>query len=507
MEAKRETASASVRVLEKSSKCYVESSVIVPDKKPDILKVLQVDASSAVTGSTLQKGKLFVQGRVDVTVLYLPDGEEGGIRSICAKFDFDDVIEGAEIDENMHKSVVCDVDQVDINLINSRKIAVRAAVGIDAEVTAEREIEYISAIECDDAGAKFAEVGVSSTVAADSCEFLMKEQVALADGAANIAEILKTDVRIEDKEVRCVTNKVIVKGNICATVLYLDGNNAICHADAQLPFTEVFETGESCEEDCAQVTCTVIEKNCCPAMDSDGDMRVLDFEILVGVDMSVCREQTIRYLSDCYFFGAQTVCETKTARLEHTYRHARRTETVRENIAADSRLPRPAAVYNIAARPRILSAEQNGDNIDISARLDVAVLYLSDSSDSPVCCRKAELPVSCSVAAEAKARVYADAECEHISCTLTGNGDIELRAAVAFSVEERDFADVEMVASAEKGEKTGGSELIILFTSGGETLWDISKKYRVSCDEVAELNSIEPGAAIEAHRRLIIPSM
>ena len=77
MEAKRETASASVRVLEKSSKCYVESSVIVPDKKPDILKVLQVDASSAVTGSTLQKGKLFVQGRVDVTVLYLPDGEEG----------------------------------------------------------------------------------------------------------------------------------------------------------------------------------------------------------------------------------------------------------------------------------------------------------------------------------------------------------------------------------------------------------------------------------------------
>ena len=78
---------------------------------------------------------------------------------------------------------------------------------------------------------------------------------------------------------------------------------------------------------------------------------------------------------------------------------------------------------------------------------------------------------------------------------------------MAFSVEERDFADVEMVASAEKGEKTGGSELIILFTSGGETLWDISKKYRVSCDEVAELNSIEPGAAIEAHRRLIIPSM
>lgn len=507
MEVMKESVSASVRVMEKNSKTYVEASVIVPDRKPDILKVLQIDATSAVTGSRLQKGKLFVEGRVDVTVLYLPDGDEGGICSIGASFDFDDVIEDAAIDENMYKCVMCDVDRVDINLINSRKIAVRAAVAVDAEVVAEVDAEYISGLDSSDAGMKFGEVCTSSIVAADSCEFLMKEQTRIGDGNSDIAEILKTDVRIEDKEIRCVTNKVIVKGNICAAVLYLDENRGICHTDARLPFTEVFETEESCEGDLPQVTCSVIEKKCAPAIDSDGNMRLLDFEILVGVNMCVRREKCIKYLSDCYFFGAQTICARETLRLERIYRHPKEIKSVRESLPTDARLPGPNTIYGTAARPRVLSVEQKDGNINISARLEVAVLYLSDSGDSPVCCRKAEIPVECSVRAETKAQVYVEAECEHISCSLTADGAMELRAAVAFSVEENEDVEIEAVCDVQKGEKTGGSELIILFADGKEELWDIAKKYRVGCEELAELNGIEPDCVPSAHTRLIIPCM
>lgn len=507
MEVMKENISASVRVMEKNSKTYVESSVIVPDRNPDILKVLQIDATSAVTGSRLQKGKLFVEGRVDVTVLYLPDSDERGICSIGASFDFDDVIEAAAIDENMYKCVMCDVDRVDINLINSRKIAVRAAVSVDAEVIAEVDAEYISGLDCPDVGMKFGEVCTSSIVAADSCEFLMKEQMRIADGGSDIAEILKTDVRIEDKEIRCVTNKVIVKGNICTTVLYLDENRGICHSDARLPFTEVFETEESCEGDLPQVTCTVIEKKCTPTMDSDGNMRLLDFEILVGVNMCVRREKCIKYLSDCYFFGAQTICARETVKTERTYRHPKEMKSIRENLPTDARLPVPNTIYGTAAKARVLSVEQNGENIDISARLEVAVLYLSDSGDSPVCCRKAEIPIEYTIKAETKSRIYVETECEHISCSLTADGAMELRAAVAFSVEENESIEIEMICDVQRGEKTGSPELIILFADGREELWDIAKKYRVGCEEIAELNGIEPDCVPAAHTRLIIPSM
>lgn len=507
MEAIRDAVTVSSRVLEKNSKCHVESGVIVPDKNPDILKILQVDASCAVTSKSLQKGRLSVGGRVDVTVLYLPDGEASGIRSLSANFDFDDVIDSAEIDEGMHTSVLCDVEQVDINLINSRKISMRAVVALNAEVTADNEISYISGIDCDDAAAKCAQASMYAVTAQDSCEFLMKEQVELMSGKPQIAEILKTDVQIEDKEVRVVTNKVIVKGSVCASVLYSSDGGVVEHADARLPFTEVFELGESCEGDAVDVWCNVIEKNCCADFDSDGDRRILNFEILVGAEMCARREKQINYLADCYFYGAETECERETVTAERVTVHPKTVKSVRENITCDKRMPKPTTVYNVVAKPHILNTEKSANGIDISARLDVSVLYLSDSPENPVCCYKTDIPVTHSVNTTGDVPVCVTAECEHISYSLSSAGDVEIRAAIGFSAEERKNENIDMICNIAKGEATKGSELVIFFSKGGEELWDIAKRFRVSCEEIAELNGLEPDSRIEENRRLIIPCM
>ncbi len=198
MEAIRENVTASSRVYANTSKCQAETSVIVPDKKPDILKILQADASCAVTKKTLQKGRMSVEGKVYVTVLYLPDTEEKGIKSIDAEFEFEDVIDAGMLDEGMHAVVFCDVEQADINLINSRKINIRAVVGLSAEVTADKQISYLSAAVGDDIASRSSNADLYSVIAEDSCEFLMKEQVELMAGKPCIAEILKIDAQIED---------------------------------------------------------------------------------------------------------------------------------------------------------------------------------------------------------------------------------------------------------------------------------------------------------------------
>ncbi len=504
MEAVRESVTVSAQVLAKNSKCYVESSVIVPDKN---LKVLQVDATSALTKHTLQKGRLCAEGKVYVTVLYLPDTDTPGIKSLSAAFDFDDVIDAPELDEDMHSRVACDVEQVDINLINSRKISLRAVVGVNAEVNADRELGYISDLECEDAAAKCSEADLYAVTAQDSCEFLMKEQVELMAGKPQIAELLKTDVQIEDKEIRAVTNKVIVKGSVCASVLYSAEGGAVEHTDARLPFTEVFELGENCEEDIIDVWCNVLEKNCQAEFDSDGDRRVLSFEILVGVEMCARRERQISYLSDCYFFGAKTECEREQITAERIITYPKTSKNLRESIACDRRMPKIASVYNVVAKPRIISTERSTDGVDVSAKLDISILYLSENPENPVCCYKTDIPVSHSIKAAAGEAICISSECEHISYSLNSAGDVELRAALSFTAEERETRTLDMIADIQRGEATKGSEIVIFFARGGEELWDIAKRFRVSCEEIAELNKLEPDCTIEANRRLIIPCM
>lgn len=507
MDVVRENVKASSRVLEKSLKSNVESNVIVPDKNPDILKVLQVDATCAVAKKTLKQGRLSVEGKVFADVLYLPDCDGGGIRTLQAEFEFNDVIDCPDIGEEMHVAVLSDIEQMDVNLINSRKISLRATVGLNVEITADREISYISAVDADDAAYKCDEVELYSVIAEDSCEFLLKEQIELVQGKPAICELLKCDVAVTDKEIRTAGNKVIVKGVVCASVLYSTESCTVENADARLPFTEVFEVNELSEEDKIDARCCKIEKCCKSANDYDGAVRLIDFEFLVGIELCVRRAKRINYLSDCYFFGAETDCDYEQVETERITVYPKAVKSVRDVISCDNRMPRIATVYNVVAKPQIVSTEQVGDGLAVSAKLEVSVLYLSENSENPVCCQKAEIPVMHTLNVTAGARTSVTAECEHISYSLSGSGDVELRAAVAFTAEERILEKTQMIAGLERGETSKGNELIIFFAKGGESLWSIAKQYKVNPEEIAALNELDCDCVIESGKRLIIPSM
>ena len=74
---------------QKYSQTMVESDVIVPDVKPDIKKVLEVSGTVAVTQKMLQQDKVFIQGVIRMTVLYVPDGEDScAIKSLFTTQEF-----------------------------------------------------------------------------------------------------------------------------------------------------------------------------------------------------------------------------------------------------------------------------------------------------------------------------------------------------------------------------------------------------------------------------------
>ena len=72
---KKETVQTSKILTQKYSQTTVDCDVIVPDVNPDIKKVLDVSGYITVTEKSIRAGKVYVQGTVNMTVLYSPDGE------------------------------------------------------------------------------------------------------------------------------------------------------------------------------------------------------------------------------------------------------------------------------------------------------------------------------------------------------------------------------------------------------------------------------------------------
>ena len=113
-----------------------ECDLIVPDTKPDVAKILQVCAKPVITRKTPQSDKVYIQGIVNLTVIYIP--ENGGIKSIFSKLDFSYMADCDGVDPSSHIFAEAELEEIDYQTLNSRKINIKCCIGVD--IKASRKI-------------------------------------------------------------------------------------------------------------------------------------------------------------------------------------------------------------------------------------------------------------------------------------------------------------------------------------------------------------------------------
>ena len=59
----------------------IEGDMIVPDIKPDILSISNIDYDVFITKKEIKDGKLYVEGLADVTGIYVAEDQNGSIKS------------------------------------------------------------------------------------------------------------------------------------------------------------------------------------------------------------------------------------------------------------------------------------------------------------------------------------------------------------------------------------------------------------------------------------------
>ena len=137
MQIKKQEANVGKAIFSGEIKSGAEGSIIVPDVKPDILKVLQVDAESFLEEKTIDNGKLILKGKVSVNVLYIPDAEGCNVQCIKGIFDFCETLKRSEFEQGMEVSASCEISRVGYKLINYRKLGTEASIVLDVNITSE----------------------------------------------------------------------------------------------------------------------------------------------------------------------------------------------------------------------------------------------------------------------------------------------------------------------------------------------------------------------------------
>ncbi len=490
-----------------TAQALADGDVIVPDTKPDILKLLQVDSEASITDKYIENGRLVLCGKIDYKVLYVPDSENEKIKSIFTSMEFRQVVDARNTDEVSHILVKPTVEKVEFNTVNSRKLRLRAIIHIDYEICSVNTVEIACDIDDEKIEKKLDTVSYENTVNISEHEFTVKEKLEIPSGEVSIKEILKSDIKICDTEYKPVTGKVIVKGVVCICVLYTNEIDEIRFTEIESPFTEVLDADGVTEDSVCDIDYCVIGTMCNVEPDIDGDLRdiILDIDICASLKATEIAETEI--LKDCFIPYKKTECSKKTQTLRFTLERPSLQNTLRDVIEIPQNAPEISGIYNIMTNAAITKSEQQHNKIICEGKVEAYILYLTDLPENPIYSLKKEIPFSYMLECKNETDV---SKCEmkclikHASYNLNSSGEIEIRCLLSVEsmiIKELMLENITEISSEECERRKG---IVIYFATAGENLWDIAKEYGVPSGVLAEYNEICE-EMFETERKVFIP--
>ncbi len=513
MELIKENVTVNQTICKGTMQAVIEENIIVPDVKPDMRKILQVDSDVCITDKSVVDGKAVINGRVNMTILYLPDSETESIKSICSFSDFTQNVDSRELSEDVRLLTSAHVEKAEFSMKNSRKLRVGVIVGIDYEAVKENEIEIaVDVSEDDNVQVSKDSVHLQNCIGLIERSFEVKGNCEVQNGQTSINEILKVDTKISDMEYKTIPGRIYLNGTVCSTILYTDGEQCIRSMETEKEFTEVVECEDAGDDTICDIDYSILDTEYEIGEDNDGDRRIVDINVNVNVQIKATENVSVDMISDCYEPFSKTTLLKEEREIDEVVARPVSQNTIREMTEVSQGAPEISGVYDVITRPYITKAQLQKGKLLTEGKIETYILYITDNTESPVYSMKKDIPFSymleCGVDDESLIPEI-KAEVKHVSYNLNVAGEIEIRCILALNANVIRKRTINLISEiiTEECDRDSKKGIVVYFVQKGDNLWEIAKHYAVPCDDIMKFNNMTENDKLEIGERLFIPGV
>lgn len=478
-----------------------QADIIVPDTMPDALKVLQVDGRAVFVSTVVSKGKISVSGHVDCNLLYVPENARG-VKSIDYEipFTYSENIPGAE--EDMFFLAKCQVSHIEYQLVNSRKIGVKAVVEAENEVIGKEEVSYVCGVEGDNAQYQTTLLKGRNRIVCKCTEFTVSDSIAMPKNAAGI---MKCDSEIKSKDVKVINNKVVAKGMIEVCLLYINSDDMPECEKTAMQFTEILDAEGINENLICGVDYFIIGTDVHEQEGENG--RELKLEVSVRVCITGEEKVEFTAITDIYGTDVRLVPEVEKIAINEKGEAQETMVQLREIVSLPEGMPEVNKPVGIQVKPVMESCGVSGSGIKVDGEAICYLTYISEKEDALIQTAVFNLPFSGSMSFDTEGAKEATAEVETQSaeCSISGN-NIELRIQMKITAETMNRKEYTIVKNITEEEEEEGDRpaMVLYFVQKGDTVWEIAKRYHSKIGDIEAINKID-GDNIKEGMMLLIP--
>ncbi|MCD7766098.1 MAG: DUF3794 domain-containing protein [Lachnospiraceae bacterium] len=521
----------------------LDEDLNVPDIRPDVELIVQSRGRLIIEHTRAETQKFYVDGFMEAGILYMDNTKERQLHRLNTKLPFDEAfsMDGLEPGQEGIR-LRHEIEDLSVSLINSRKLAIRALVSLDASVD---EIQDLSAAVQTPASIYS---GPSESGAFDSpshevsgsipslcektqkLEFLqlevrnkdilrLKEDVQLPSNKPDIREILWEDVELRSCRTHLADGKITVQGSLFLFVLYLADaeSESLQWLEQSIPLEGELACSGCSAELIPDIEVTLAESSVAAKEDIDGELRTVHLEGTLELTIRLYGTDQAEILTDVYSPEKDLELTTSDETYETLIVRNESKCKAQGKLRIQSAKPRILQLMHSSGSVRIDKTEIVPDGIKIQGALPVSILYISPDDTQPIAVLEGSIPFSHVAEAQgitnstgndaespgvsalgqtnAPCRYSLTTSLDQLSATMSDSEEIEVRASIGLNLfavrteKQRCIHEIhESDYAPERLEAIPGITGYIV--QEGDTLWDIAKEYFSTPAQIMEMNGL-----------------
>jgi len=501
---KKEKVCVNKIVGQKLESIVVEGDIIVPDIKPDILNTISTSGNVCIYKKEAMEGKIRIDGGINVYIVYLPDSEESTVRSLNTVIDFSKILEFDDCKPGMNIIDNINIKTIECKILNGRKVNVKVILDENIKLYSNEDIEIVNEIEDIKHLEKLEEeLCINSLLGFGETTSYAKETMSI-DNVDNLAEILKVDVTIVNKENKISYNKVLCKAEALVKIMYLTDDGRIKTIENRIPVMGFIDMPNVNDTNICntkyKIKNLIVKPN-----------QVEEHSIYVEVELElatyVYEKKDIKVMQDLYSPEASLEFANKQIETRSFVNTVNNVMTFNEKVQLE-RL-NENEIYDVDITPIINETKLGNSKIIYAGELKLIYTYKSDGINKMES-KEITIPFEHIVDIDSLSTmsfVETNLEVRDNVIVVMPDGSVETKITLVFEIELYKSEKINLIEEIEMGENANNNpySMVIYFTKDKDTLWNIGKAFNSKMEDIARLNGLEQDARLTPGMQLFIP--
>jgi len=490
----------------------LEDDVNIPENKPDV-STLNLEKGEVII-EEIKPGTdtVTVRGYLAYVILYHTTEEGSSLVLLEGRLPLEEKInlQGAAPADTV--DIDCEVEDITVGMINSRKLNIQSLVTLTAKVEELYDEEAPIAVHGEEtAEYRRRQMNVAQIAICKNDIFRLKEEVTLPSNYPNIFQILWSNLSLGDVEFKVMEEKLTVSGDVHLFVLY-EGegeDRPIRPFETTLPFSGVLECHGCREGMLPDIRYQLGQQELSIRPDFDGEERSIGLELVLDMSIRIYEEEKLEIISDIYGVSKEIGTVTHRANLRRLLARVTGKTKVSEHVHVSSK-----AVLQLLHSEGSVALEQQGtveNGILLQGALTLKVMYITGEDEAPYGCTQTQIPFQYTlevpdIAPEDMGKVYGTVE--QLQVTMLDGEEMDVKAVLSFATTVFKSVPMDLISEVTVSEldmNHMGSlpGIAVYMVKEGDNLWNIGKKYYIPVDTLRDLNNLESDD-IRAGQKLLI---